>query len=291
MKSKLITAGVVFLVLAGITTFNMYFEQDPITAAQQREQEAVAKKLEENHAAEHDHDDPNHTHDDAEHGSEAEELQLAAADATAPAEGAPAAAPEATAAPEASATPVSPTQEGSTPETAPDVYKVKFETTKGDVVIEVHKEWAPLGAQRFYDLVRTGFFDDNRFFRVVPDFVVQWGIAGEPKKNDPWENKKLQDDPVKQSNTEGYVTFAAAGRPNTRGTQVFINYGNNANLDGMGFAPFGKVVEGMDVARSFNSMYQERPTSAQGQIRAQGNAWLDKQFPGLDYIKQARIVQ
>ena len=276
MKSKLITAGIVLLLLACVTAFNMYVEPNPIRAAQEREREEMLKKVaEEKEARRRAFDEEFPENPVEEEGAEAadggEGMVVAAA---APVEA-----------------PGTPTQEATTEAAAPDVYRVKFETSKGDVVIEVQKEWAPLGAQRFYDLVRTGFYDGNRFFRVVPGFVVQWGINGDPAHDGRWESPKLMDDPVKQSNTEGFVTFAAAGQPNTRTTQVFINYGDNSNLDGMRFAPFGKVVEGLEVAKSFNAQYADQPTSAQHLIRSEGNAWLDKQFPGLDYIKQARIVE
>ncbi|MBI2434476.1 MAG: peptidylprolyl isomerase [Candidatus Hydrogenedentes bacterium] len=175
-------------------------------------------------------------------------------------------------------------------EPAPDVFKVKLETTKGDVLVEVHKEWAPLGAQRFYDLVKAGFYNDTRLFRMVTGFVVQWGINGDPAVNEKWD-VKLKDEPVKQSNLKGYLSFAAGG-PNTRTTQMFINLGDNTQLDTYtpGFAPFGKVVEGMEVVEHFNSKYDEQPTQTQSQMRTMGNAFTDKRFPGLDSIKSASIV-
>lgn len=169
-----------------------------------------------------------------------------------------------------------------------NVYKVKFETTKGNVVIEVHPEWAPLGAAQFKKAVEAGVYNDAKFFRVVPGFMVQFGIPADPKVAAEWRAKQIKDDKVTQSNTKGYVTFATAG-PNTRTSQVFINFGNNSFLDGQGFAPFGKVVEGMDVVESINAEYGERPD--QGRIQSQGNAYLTAQFPNIDGIIKATIVE
>jgi peptidyl-prolyl cis-trans isomerase A (cyclophilin A) len=179
-------------------------------------------------------------------------------------------------------------------EKAPDVFKAKFTTTKGDFVVEVHREWAPNGADRFYDLVKLGFFDDTRFFRAVDGFMVQFGISGDPSVNTKWQSANVNDDPVKQSNKPGFVTFAQTNAPNSRSTQVFINYGDNSRLDGMRFAPFGQVVEGMDVVSSLYKGYGEgAPMGAgpdQGRIQGQGNAYLDTAFPKLDAIKHAEIV-
>ena len=173
---------------------------------------------------------------------------------------------------------------------APDTYKVKFTTTKGDFVVEVTRAWAPIGADRFYNLVKNGFFTDVEFFRVVPDFVVQFGINGNPKIAAAWSNANINDDPVVQSNLRGYITYAKTGAPNSRSTQVFINLNDrNAGLDGQGFAPFGKVVEGMDVVDKLYSGYGEQITQAQDQIAEQGNAFLKKNFPELDSIKTAVI--
>lgn len=173
---------------------------------------------------------------------------------------------------------------------APETYKVKFTTTKGDIVIEVTRAWAPIGADRFYNLVKNGFFTDVEFFRVVPDFVVQFGINGNPKIAAAWSNANINDDPVVQSNLRGYITYAKTGAPNSRSTQVFINLNDrNAGLDAQGFAPFGKVVEGMDVVDKLYSGYGEQITQAQDQIAEQGNAFLKKNFPELDSIKTAVI--
>jgi peptidyl-prolyl cis-trans isomerase A (cyclophilin A) len=170
---------------------------------------------------------------------------------------------------------------------APDVFDVKFATTKGDFVVQVTRAWAPLGADRIYNLVQHGFFTDAAFFRVVPGFIVQFGLSADPAVNRVWHSANIKDDPVKQSNRPGTITFATAG-PNTRTTQLFINYGNNGGLDSQGFAPFGKVTSGMDVVEKIYSGYGERPD--QGAITNQGKAYLDKNFPNIDRIKSATVV-
>jgi peptidyl-prolyl cis-trans isomerase A (cyclophilin A) len=178
---------------------------------------------------------------------------------------------------------------------APDVFEAKFTTTKGDFVVEVHREWAPNGADRFYNLVTSGFFDDVRFFRVVDGFMVQWGISGDPAVSGKWRSANIQDDPVKQSNKRGYVTFAKTGAPNSRSTQVFVNFVDNARLDGMGFAPFGQITKGMDVVDSLYKGYGEGAPGGQGPdqglIQGRGNAYLDQGFPKLDAIKHAEVVK
>lgn len=171
---------------------------------------------------------------------------------------------------------------------APDVFRAEFETSAGPIVVEVHRAWAPNGADRFYALVRNGYYDGNRFFRIVPGFVVQWGINGDPKVSAVWREATIPDDAVKQSNTRGRITFATSG-PDSRTTQLFINLDNNAGLDGMGFAPFGEVVEGMEVVDKLFSGYGERPNQARIQMR--GNAYLEEDFPELDYIESATIVE
>jgi peptidyl-prolyl cis-trans isomerase A (cyclophilin A) len=178
-------------------------------------------------------------------------------------------------------------------ETAPDVFTVNLDTSKGPVAIEVHRDWAPVGADQFYSLVKTGFYDGDRFFRVVRNFVVQFGINGDPKVNRLWSNANLPDDPVTQHNRRGMVTYATAG-PNTRSTQIFVNLkDNSASLDRTGFAPFGKVVSGMDVVESFYGSYGDMAPRGQGpdasQIQVQGNDYLASHFPRLDYIKKATI--
>jgi peptidyl-prolyl cis-trans isomerase A (cyclophilin A) len=176
---------------------------------------------------------------------------------------------------------------------APAVFTAKFTTTKGDFEIEVTRAWAPLGADRFYNLVKNHFFDNAAFFRVLPGFVVQFGISARPEVSRVWEPARITDDPVTQTNERGTVTFATGG-PNTRTTQVFINLNNNANLDSMGFSPFGKVVSGMDVVDKFYSEYGEGAPSGNGpdqeRLQHEGKAYLDKSFPLLDTIKTAVIV-
>jgi peptidyl-prolyl cis-trans isomerase A (cyclophilin A) len=177
---------------------------------------------------------------------------------------------------------------------APAVYQAKFDTSKGPFVIEVHRDWAPQGADRFYNLVKNGFFDNARFFRVIEGFMVQFGINGDPKIATVWRDADIKDDPVKQSNGRGTITFATAG-PNTRTTQVFINFADNAPLDGQGFSPFGKVVSGMEVVDSLYSGYGEGAPNGngpdQGRIQSQGNAYLEQDFPKLDFIKTATIAE
>lgn len=173
-------------------------------------------------------------------------------------------------------------------EKAPENFRVKFETSKGDFVIEVNRSWSPNGADHFYQLVKSGFYEGARFFRVVPGFMVQFGIAGDPQVQAKWRDKTIQDDRVTQSNKKGYVTFAKTGQPNSRSTQIFINYADNSFLDNQGFSPFGRVVEGMDVVEKINAEYRERPD--QSQIQRRGNEYLNAEFPRLDYIEKAQIV-
>jgi peptidyl-prolyl cis-trans isomerase A (cyclophilin A) len=179
-------------------------------------------------------------------------------------------------------------------EKAPAVYQAKFDTSKGSFVIEVHRDWASNGADRFYNLVKNGFYNDARFFRVLEGFMAQFGINVNPEISAVWRDANIKDDPVKQSNSRGTVTFATAG-PNTRTTQVFINFADNAALDGQGFSPFGKVVSGMDVVDSLYGGYGEGAPNGegpdQGRLQAYGNAYLQKSFPKLDYIKTATIVK
>jgi peptidyl-prolyl cis-trans isomerase A (cyclophilin A) len=170
---------------------------------------------------------------------------------------------------------------------APDVFNVKFTTTKGDFVVQVTRAWAPLGADRFYNLVKHGFFTDAAFFRVVPGFIIQFGLSANPAVNKVWQSANIKDDPSKQSNKPGYLTFATAG-PNTRTTQLFINFGNNTFLDSQGFTPFGQVTSGMEVVQKLYSGYGERPD--QHSITALGKPYLDKNFPDIDSISSATIV-
>jgi peptidyl-prolyl cis-trans isomerase A (cyclophilin A) len=173
--------------------------------------------------------------------------------------------------------------------TSPRRFTATFKTTKGTLIIDVHRSWAPKGADRFYNLVRSGFFDGVVFFRVVPRFVVQFGISPYPKVSAVWQNATIADDPGAVHNTRGRVTFAAAG-PNTRTTQVFINLGDNSRLDQSGFAPFGTVVSGMDVVDKLYGGYADSPTQQQGEMATLGNAWLKKNYPKLDSIKTARVT-
>ena len=177
-------------------------------------------------------------------------------------------------------------------EQAPATYKAKFETSKGAFVIQVTRAWAPTGADRFYNLVKNGFYDNVRFFRVISGFMVQFGINGDPKISAPWREARIADDPVKQSNRRGYITYAMAG-PNTRTSQVFINFADNANLDNSGFAPFGRIVSGMDVVDKLNAEYGEGAPRGrgpdQGRIQAEGNAYLNSEFSRMDYVKKATI--
>ena len=177
-------------------------------------------------------------------------------------------------------------------EKAPATYKARFDTSKGAFVLDVRRDWAPTGADRFYNLVKNGFYDDNRFFRVISGFMVQFGINGDPRVSAPWRSAQINDDPVKQSNKRGFITFATSG-PNSRTTQVFINFGDNGRLDGMGFSAFGQVTTGMNVVDALYSGYGEGAPNGrgpdQGRIQLQGNAYLTKDFPNLDYVKKATI--
>jgi peptidyl-prolyl cis-trans isomerase A (cyclophilin A) len=181
-------------------------------------------------------------------------------------------------------------------EKAPDVFRAKFTTTKGVFVVEVTRAWAPQGADRFYNLVKHHFYDQASFFRVLKSprpFMAQFGINADPKVNAVWQTADIKDDPVTKSNTRGMITFATGG-PNTRTTQVFINFGDNNRLDGMGFSPFGAVVEGMDVVDNLYGDYGEGAPSGrgpeQGRIQSEGKAYLDKDFPKLDHIETAVII-
>jgi peptidyl-prolyl cis-trans isomerase A (cyclophilin A) len=169
---------------------------------------------------------------------------------------------------------------------APAKYDVTFKTTAGNFVVEVDRAWSPLGADRFYNLVKYGFYNGATFFRVVPHFVVQFGLSANPKVNAAWTDANIHDDPVKGSNETGYLSFASAG-PNTRTTQVFINLADNPRLDGMGFSPSGKVVSGMSAVSKIFSGYGETPD--QNEITTEGKSYTDKSFPKLDKIVSATI--
>jgi peptidyl-prolyl cis-trans isomerase A (cyclophilin A) len=181
-------------------------------------------------------------------------------------------------------------------ETAPDSYRVQLDTTKGKVVIEVRREWSPEGADRFYNLVKIGFFDDVAFFRAIDGFMVQFGLSGDPAVQQAWNAHSIPDDPAAgHSNKRGYITFAKKGNPNSRTTQVFINYKDNAPLDAMGFTPFGEVVEGMEVIDNLYKGYGEGAPKGKGpdqmRLQSEGNAYLQRDFPELDYVKKAAIVE
>jgi peptidyl-prolyl cis-trans isomerase A (cyclophilin A) len=174
------------------------------------------------------------------------------------------------------------------------VYRAKFATSRGDFVIEVHRDWAPLGADRFFNLVKTGYYNDTRFFRVVRGFMAQIGIHGKPELNAIWREQRIADDPVRQSNQRGFVSFATAG-PGTRTTQFFINYSDgNSRLDSMGFAPFGRVVSGMEIVDALYGDYGEGAPQGRGpdqnRIQNEGTAYLLRDFPHLDYVKEATIL-
>lgn len=185
---------------------------------------------------------------------------------------------------------------GSPDKKSPDEYWVKLDTTQGDVIIECHRDWSPYGADRFYELVHSGFYDGCKAFRVITGFVAQMGIAADPKDMAKWKNKNIPDDhPANpQSNGRGYVTFAKSNAPNSRTTQFFINTHNNAPLDQMGFTPFGKVLSGMEAIDKFYAGYPQDPrdpgTPNQGLIDSQGNAYLNEKYPKLDGIKKATIL-
>jgi peptidyl-prolyl cis-trans isomerase A (cyclophilin A) len=179
-------------------------------------------------------------------------------------------------------------------ETAPATYKARFDTSKGAFVVDVTRDWAPNGADRFYNLVKNGFYDGVRFFRVLDGFMAQFGINGDPAVSATWREARIPDDPVKQSNRRGFITYAMAG-PNTRTSQVFINYGDNSALDRQGFAPFGQVSSGMNVVDGLHKGYGEGAPRGQGpdqgRVQLEGNAYLSKSFPQLDYVKKATITK
>jgi peptidyl-prolyl cis-trans isomerase A (cyclophilin A) len=178
-------------------------------------------------------------------------------------------------------------------EQAPATFRANFDPSAGTFVVEVRRAWAPHGADRFYNLVKNGFYDDARFFRVISGFMVQFGIHADPAVSAVWRNARIPVDPVVESNRRGYITYAMAGSPDSRTTQVFINFRDNAGLDKQGFAPFGQVISGMDVVDKLYAGYGEGAPSGkgpnQGQIQTEGNAYLIKSFPNLSYIKKATV--
>ena len=171
-------------------------------------------------------------------------------------------------------------------ETAPAMFKVKFDSSAGPFVVQVHRAWAPNAADHFYTLVKNGFYDEARFFRVVPNFMVQFGIAADPAVQAKFKGT-IKDDPVKESNKKGFVTFAQTSAPNSRSTQIFVNFKDNSFLDSQRFAPFGQVLSGMDAVEKINADSGEKPN--QGSIQAEGNKYLKAAFPKLDYVKKATI--
>jgi peptidyl-prolyl cis-trans isomerase A (cyclophilin A) len=179
-------------------------------------------------------------------------------------------------------------------ERAPDLFKANFDTSAGPFVIEVHRDWSPNGADRFYNLAKRGYYDGLRFFRVIPGFMAQFGISGDPSISKVWRAARIADDPVTQSNRRGYITFATAG-PGTRTTQLFINLADNNSLDKQGFSPFGQVASGMDNVQKIYSGYGEGAPSGkgpdQGRVQMEGNKYLEAEFPRLDYIKTITIAQ
>lgn len=183
---------------------------------------------------------------------------------------------------------------GSSTEQVPATYKARFTTTKGDFVIQVQRDWAPRGADRFYNLIKAGFYDKVKFFRAIAGFMVQFGINGDPAVSRAWKESRIADDPVVKSNARGFITFATGG-PNTRTTQVFINLVDNVRLDASGFSPFGQVVTGMEVVDSLYTEYGEGGPRGrgpeQGRIEAEGNAYLERDFPRLDGVVTATILE
>jgi len=270
MRRKLFMVGVLVITVIAMAAINQ-FEPSRLTAkrlAEAKEAQERMEKIEASAAAEPE-----------------------AASKTAPAEpteqkATPAAGPSA----EKGVNPVAEevSQESPDASAMPDVFKVKLECSNGTFVVETHKDWAPRGAARFYELVQQGIFNEAHFFRVVPNFVVQFGIPGDPAVAAKWRTSRIMDDPVKTPNETGTLVFATSG-PNSRTTQLFINLGDNRRLDAMGFSPIGKVIEGMEVVKTITSEYGERPD--QGAIQQRGNAYLKEQFPRLDYIKKATVVK
>jgi len=193
-------------------------------------------------------------------------------------------------------TPEPPKKQAAAPanEPPPEVFRVKLDTSKGPVTLELHRAWAPKGVDHIYMLTKLGYYDGDRFFRCIRNFIVQFGINGDPKTNQLWSTAFISDDPVKESNTRGFLTYAKDG-PSRRSTQLFINLRDNKSLDKQGFAPIGKVVEGMDVVESFYNSYGEMPSRGgqgpdPGLIETQGNDYLANHFPRLDYIRKATIA-
>lgn len=248
MIRNLVTFGIVGLMLAGVTTFNYYQNRPAISAAQEQQQALADAKVKEAEDRE----------------AEMEKMRTARAsrqDA------------------KTQATPI---------EDVPDIFTLEFKCSNGTFVAEFHKEWAPIGVAHLWDLVQDNYYDEARFFRVIPGFMVQFGLAADPMKTAKWSTD-IKDDPVKQKNTRGMITYAKTNSPNSRSTQLYINYGNNTNLDGMGFAPIGRVLTGMDVVDGIFSGHREGPS--QGLITQSGNEYLNDKFPKLDYIEKLTLLE
>jgi peptidyl-prolyl cis-trans isomerase A (cyclophilin A) len=180
-------------------------------------------------------------------------------------------------------------------EPAPDQFKVRMQTTKGDVVVLLHRDWSPIGVDHFYELVKLRFFDNNAFFRALPNFVVQWGINGDPAVNRKWDQITIKDDPPKMPNKPGTLVFAKSQNPNSRSTQLFINLRDNSDaLDPQGFTPLGEIIQGMDNVLKINTEYGEMSPGGPGPSPAAiadiGNPYLEEHFPRLDYIKKAQVL-
>jgi peptidyl-prolyl cis-trans isomerase A (cyclophilin A) len=173
---------------------------------------------------------------------------------------------------------------------APSKFQIKFETSKGDFVMEIYRDWSPHGADRLYYLAQNGFYNNARFFRVIEGFMAQFGLHGDPNVTRVWRELAIPDDPVEESNLRGYVSYAKSNLPNTRNTQLFINCRDNSGLDDQGFSPIGKVIQGMDVVDRLHSGYGNALGANQGQIHQGGNEYLNRNFPDLDYIKKAQVI-
>jgi peptidyl-prolyl cis-trans isomerase A (cyclophilin A) len=258
MSKKTVGIIVVVLLLAGAGAYTMFFSEPRLTAAQLKKAQEAQRQM------------------DQIKQDTVQQHPGAAGDPPAPVPATPAPVP-------------AEVKDGAWPEKAPDLFKVKFACSNGDFVVECHKDWAPIGVERFYELVKNNFYNEARFFRVLPGFVAQFGIPADPAVAAKWRDNTIKDEPVKQSNVDGTITFAKSGAPNSRTTQLFLNTANNTRLDSMGFSAFGKVVEGLDVVKKINSEYGENPD--QGLVQAMGNEYLKKTFPRLDYIKSISLVK
>lgn len=274
MKQNVLTLLGVVIVLAGIVTVRTAFHQTVQTEAEDK----AAREAEEDLAK-------------AAEITEKAEAEAPPATET-PAEAAPPAETPATGTEEAVApapVEIAGFEEIPWADKAPDVFRVKFDTSVGPFVVECHRDWAPLGADRFYDMCKNGFFDGARYFRVIHGFMVQFGLAADPKMSARYAENNLMDEPVLKSNLRGKITFAKSGMPNSRSSQVFINYGDNSRLDADGFAPFGEVIYGMENVDKITDQYGEQPN--QGQIRSRGNEYLNQRFPELDYTNKVTLVK